>query len=57
MKLTILSTSDTHGYLLPTDYRDRQLDANFGLTKAATVINREKAAATGPVLVIENGDF
>ncbi|MFD1465697.1 bifunctional metallophosphatase/5'-nucleotidase [Lapidilactobacillus mulanensis] len=57
MKLTILSTSDTHGYLLPTDYRDRQLDAEFGLTKAATVIATEKAKTTDPVLVIENGDF
>lgn len=57
MKLTILSTSDTHGYLLPTDYRDRQLNAKYGLTKAATVIKDEQAQAEGPVLIIENGDF
>lgn len=57
MKLTILSTSDTHGYLLSTDYRDRELNANFGLTKAASVIADEQEKAQGPVLIIENGDF
>ncbi|WP_125605643.1 bifunctional metallophosphatase/5'-nucleotidase [Lapidilactobacillus bayanensis] len=57
MKLTILSTSDTHGYLLPTDYRDRQLNAKFGLTRAATILKTEQAQADGPVLMIENGDF
>lgn len=57
MKLTILSTSDTHGYVLPTDYRDRQLNAKFGLSKAATVIKEEQDQAEGPVLLIENGDF
>ncbi|WP_261805809.1 bifunctional metallophosphatase/5'-nucleotidase [Lapidilactobacillus luobeiensis] len=58
MKLTILSTSDTHGYLLPTDYTSRTSQTNFGLSRAATVIKAEKAAAGAePVLVIENGDF
>lgn len=58
MKLTILSTSDTHGYLLPTDYASRDQQQPFGLSRAATVIKQEQAAAgADPVLVIENGDF
>ncbi|MCH4057407.1 MAG: bifunctional metallophosphatase/5'-nucleotidase [Lactobacillaceae bacterium] len=58
MKLTILSTSDTHGYLLPTDYASRDQVKPYGLSRAATVIKQEQAAAgSDPVLVIENGDF
>ncbi|WP_461218375.1 bifunctional metallophosphatase/5'-nucleotidase [Lapidilactobacillus salsurivasis] len=58
MKLTILSTSDTHGYLLPTDYTSRNSQKPYGLTRAATVIKEQVAAAGAePVLVIENGDF
>ncbi len=34
MKLTILSTSDTHGYVLPTDYMRRDQDLPFSLAKA-----------------------
>ena len=57
MKLTILSTSDTHGYLLPTDYTSRNSQKSYGLTRAATVIKEQVAAAgADPVLVIENGD-
>ncbi|ANK63012.1 hypothetical protein AYR56_07295 [Loigolactobacillus backii] len=57
MKLTLLTTSDIHGYLYPTDYRTKQLAAPFGLVRAAAVIKAERKAAPGPVLTIETGDF
>lgn len=59
MKLTILSTSDTHGYVFPTNYVKKGSHQGFGLARAATVIAREQAAAKeqGPVVTIENGDF
>ena len=57
MKLTILSTSDIHGYVYPTDYKQRQQDLPFGLLKVASLIKEIKAKETDPVLVIDNGDF
>ncbi|WP_125546342.1 bifunctional metallophosphatase/5'-nucleotidase [Levilactobacillus lindianensis] len=59
MKLTILSTSDTHGYVFPTNYVKKGSHQGFGLARAATVIAREQAQAKtlGPVVTVENGDF
>ncbi|WP_125703262.1 bifunctional metallophosphatase/5'-nucleotidase [Lacticaseibacillus daqingensis] len=57
MQLTLLSTSDTHGFITPTNYVQRDMDLPFSLSKAKTVIDQLKQAATGPVLTIENGDF
>ncbi|HAT54592.1 MAG TPA: bifunctional metallophosphatase/5'-nucleotidase [Lactobacillus sp.] len=59
MKLTILSTSDIHGYLYPTDFRTSHQQSPLGLARAATVITNIKAhtAPTDMVLTIENGDF
>lgn len=57
MKLTILSTSDTHGYIVPTNYVRRDQDLPFSLSKAKTVIDQLRQAASGPVLTIENGDY
>ncbi|WP_461224104.1 bifunctional metallophosphatase/5'-nucleotidase [Lacticaseibacillus suihuaensis] len=57
MQLTILSTSDTHGFITPSNYVQRNLDLPFSLSKAKTVIDRLKAQAQGHVLTIENGDF
>ncbi|HEY4399326.1 MAG TPA: bifunctional metallophosphatase/5'-nucleotidase [Lactobacillaceae bacterium] len=61
MKITILSTSDTHGFVAATDFTQAgDFDAPLGLARAATVIKREraKAEANGDVvLAIENGDF
>ncbi|XOV21480.1 bifunctional metallophosphatase/5'-nucleotidase [Lacticaseibacillus paracasei] len=57
MKLTILSTSDTHGFVLPTNYVKRDQDLPFSLAKAKTVLDAQKAAAEGPVVTIENGDW
>lgn len=55
MKLTLLSTSDVHGYIAPTNYGKRQQDLDFGLAKAATLIKQEKE--NGPTLCVETGDF
>ncbi|WP_179395351.1 bifunctional metallophosphatase/5'-nucleotidase [Lacticaseibacillus absianus] len=57
MQLTLLSTSDTHGFVTPTNYVKRDQDLPFSLSKAKTTIDQLKAAAPGPVLTIENGDF
>lgn len=57
MQLTILSTSDIHGYVYPTDYKQRQQDLPFGLLKVASLIKEIKAKETDPVLVIDNGDI
>ncbi|KZE37991.1 bifunctional metallophosphatase/5'-nucleotidase [Bhargavaea cecembensis] len=57
LTLTILETSDVHGYLFPGDGRERDQNMELGLFKAATVIREEKRKADGPVLVIDNGDF
>ena len=57
MKLTILSTSDTHGFVLPTNYVKREQNLPFSLAKAKTVLDAQKAMAEGPVLTIENGDW
>lgn len=57
MQLTILSTSDTHGFIAPTNYVRRDQDLPFSLSKAKTVLDQLRAQASGPVLTIENGDF
>ena len=58
MKLTILATSDMHGYVLPTNYAEPGLDLPFGAAKAATKMKELVAASgTDPVIKIENGDF
>ncbi|WP_407389938.1 bifunctional metallophosphatase/5'-nucleotidase [Carnobacterium jeotgali] len=57
MKLTILSTSDIHGYIYPTDYKQRDQDLPFGLLKIDSIIKEILAKETDPVLVIDNGDF
>lgn len=57
MKLTILATSDMHGYIKPSNFGAKEQDMPFGSAKAATIIKEKKAAAAGPVLTIENGDF
>ncbi|WP_034549776.1 bifunctional metallophosphatase/5'-nucleotidase [Carnobacterium funditum] len=57
MKLTILATSDIHGYIGPTNFSSKRQDMPYGAVKAATVLKKEKEQATGPVVTIENGDF
>ena len=36
MKLTILATSDMHGYVLPTNYAEVGQDLPIGVAKVAT---------------------
>lgn len=57
MELTILETSDLHGYLFPTTYQKRNMDEPFGILKAATVFKEERKKAKGPVFTVENGDY
>lgn len=55
MKVSILSTSDVHGYVLPDDFRYPYTEKNFGLAKSATAL---KEQSDGDVtIMIENGDF
>ena len=56
MEVTILATSDMHGYVLPTNYAS-DLEQPFGVAKVAGKLNELRKAATGPVFMIENGDF
>lgn len=57
MKLTLFETSDIHGYVYPTDYQSRIQDAEYGLLKLASLLKKERKAATGASLAIENGDI
>ena len=57
MQLTILATSDIHGYLFPTDYMDESVETPLGLFKAASAIEKERRDNDGALLLIENGDF
>lgn len=57
MEIKILETSDMHGYVLPTNYSERNMDMPFSTAKVATVMKQLKQEATGPVIQIENGDF
>ena len=57
MELTILATSDLHGYIEPSDFTSKEQDQPFGALKVATILKKEKQAAQGPVITIENGDF
>lgn len=57
MKLTILATSDIHGYIYSTDYREAIADQPMGLLKVSEVIKTEREKAEGEVILIENGDF
>lgn len=53
--LTILATSDIHGYIYPTDYR-KDSDKQWGLAKLATVIKSERQLDSS-LLLIDNGDL
>lgn len=55
VKLTILQTSDVHGHLYPTDYRDSG-DKPLGLAKLSTLIRRERSLDPS-LLLIDNGDL
>lgn len=59
MKIRILSTSDVHGYLYPTNYSSRDDQRDYGFLKVASKINQLKKSAKEDewVICIENGDF
>lgn len=57
MELTILATSDLHGYILPTNFTERNMDLPFGAARIAMKMKELQSQAKGPVLKIENGDF
>ncbi len=59
MKVKILSTSDVHGYVYPTDYSTPNNIADYGMLKAATLIKQQKQAAAADeiVIAVENGDW
>lgn len=54
VEFSILATSDIHGYLFPTSYRNPD-SSQLGLSKLATIIKRRRQEKQ--VLLIENGDF
>lgn len=58
MKLVFLHSSDTHGFLLPTDYQDKKnYDAPFGLSRVSTAIKAEKEKyGAQNVVVTDAGD-
>ena len=62
MKLTILETSDMHGFVMPTNFTARDMNLPFSMAKAKTKMNQLAAAAQAEsadnlVIKIENGDI
>lgn len=54
ISFSILATSDIHGYLFPTSYRNPDF-SQLGLAKLATIIHNKRQEKH--TLLIENGDF
>ncbi|USG65627.1 bifunctional metallophosphatase/5'-nucleotidase [Brevibacillus ruminantium] len=54
-RLTILQTSDLHGYIYPHSYANHE-PSDLGIAKAATLIKAERKQAEH-LLVIDNGDL
>lgn len=58
MKLKLLLTSDSHGFIRPTTYQNRKITGDFGITKLATAFSQEEAKDDYDYLLkINNGDF
>ena len=55
MQVTILSTSDVHGYVLADDFRRPFTEKPFGLAKSVTALRQ--ASQDDFMITIENGDF
>ncbi|QYR23970.1 bifunctional metallophosphatase/5'-nucleotidase [Paenibacillus sp. sptzw28] len=53
--ITLLVTSDIHGHIHPTDYRNEG-ERNLGLAKLSTVIERERRRDPS-LLLVDNGDL
>ena len=58
MKLVFLHSSDTHGFMLPTDYQSKEsYDAPIGLSRVSSAIKSEKAKyGADNVIVTDAGD-
>lgn len=58
MEIVFLSSSDIHGYILPTDYQNFGTeDASFGLSRVSSVIKSERAKyGANNVIVADTGD-
>lgn len=58
MKLVLLHSSDTHGFLMPTDYQDsNNYEAPISLSRVSSVIKSEKKKyGADNVLVTDSGD-
>lgn len=54
--LTILGSSDVHGYFLPWDYATDTAYPNGGLTKIASVARRIRASGS-PLILLDAGDL
>jgi len=52
--IQILATSDIHGYIMPTTFRNNRNEA-LGLAKLATIIEEKRLEM--PTILIDNGDF
>ncbi|WP_342471545.1 bifunctional UDP-sugar hydrolase/5'-nucleotidase [Metasolibacillus sp. FSL H7-0170] len=53
-KISVLVTSDIHGYVMPTDFSNKSV-LPMGLGKLMTIIEEERKRSA--VLLIDNGDF
>src|SRR4029453_7774157 len=54
--ITVLSTTDLHGNLLPVDYYTDEADAR-GLAKVATLIRQARAENPMGTLLVDSGDL
>lgn len=57
VRLTILSTSDLHGYLYPTDFREQHQSLPFGAFKVKERMNQLAQEVGSALIKIDNGDF
>src|SRR5215210_8040599 len=53
--ITVLSTTDLHGNVLPVDYYTNKPDAR-GLAKAATIIRQARKENPQGTLLVDSGD-
>ncbi|WP_371068928.1 bifunctional UDP-sugar hydrolase/5'-nucleotidase [Sediminibacillus sp. JSM 1682029] len=53
-EIHVLVTSDIHGYIYPTTYRDHT-DRGLGLAKISTLVNQKRTGSN--VLLLDNGDL
>ncbi|SDK18119.1 bifunctional metallophosphatase/5'-nucleotidase [Sediminibacillus albus] len=53
-EINVLVTSDIHGYIYPTTYRDNS-DQGLGLAKVASLVKRKREETN--VLLLDNGDI